>query len=68
MRKSTTPLTATDVVEKERLNMLYRTLRPVWERRNNGKKLSQARLGQIIGEMISGEPISQGAVWAYLSV
>ncbi len=60
-------LTQEEMSEKDRLLSLYKKHRPAWEAKSGGKKLTQEQLGVLVGEMMRGEPLGQGAIWQYLN-
>ena len=66
MSKAKPPLTTEQQAEKARLRGLYDRLKGGWQERN-GRYLSQRLLAEIVGEMVSGEPWTQGAISQYLS-
>lgn len=66
MRKEKPPLTNEDRAEKERLRDAYERLKGKWKE-DNGRYLSQALLGEIIGEMVEGEAWTQGYIYQLLS-
>lgn len=60
------PLNEQEINNKQRLQSLIAEHKPAWEKRNNDR-LTQERLGELAGELINGEPMTQGAVWQYTS-
>lgn len=62
------PLTQEEAAEKGRLRDLIKKHSPQWEALHPHEgRLTQAKLGQIVGEMTRDEPVSQGMVWQYTS-
>lgn len=66
MSRDKRPLTGEEQDEKLRLSALVENCRPTWEE-EYGVRLTQERLGAMIGEIVNGKPMSQGAIWQYLS-
>lgn len=66
-KKEKPKLTAEQRAEKRRLKALYLRLRPAWESTHPGVKLTQAKLGEMVGEILGREPLSQGVIWQYMS-
>lgn len=60
------PLTAEEKAEKLRLKSAIARKKPIYERENQ-QKLTQEKLGELVGEMINGKAMSQGAIWQFLS-
>jgi hypothetical protein len=54
--------------EKIRLRDLIARHRPEWERLNPREgKLTQGKLGQLVGELRGEEPLTQGGIWHYIT-
>ena len=66
MTREKPPLTPEEKAEKRRLFELFEKSKPGWQARHNGTRLTQALLGEVVGEMVNGEPMTQGAIWQYL--
>lgn len=60
------PLTPEERAEKERLKAVFEREKPRWQAANK-EKLTQDKLGDLVGQLMNGEPITQGAIWQYLS-
>lgn len=60
------PLTPEEFAEKERLRAVFEREKPKW-RQVNGEKLTQEKLGILVGELMGGNSITQGAIWQYLT-
>ena len=65
--KSKPPLTPEQRAEKRRLRAFYESLKADWQKRNNGRYLSQTLLAEIIGDLVKGDPWSQGAINQFMN-
>lgn len=65
MSRKKPPLTPEDIAEKDRLNALVEASKPEFKEKH-GKRLTQTLLAEVVGEMVKGEPMTQGAIWQYL--
>ncbi len=66
MAREKRPLTPEEKAEKRQLRALYEKCKTTWEL-DHQTKLTQERLGALVGEMINGKPMGQAAVWQYFS-
>lgn len=66
MSREKPPLTPEERAEKRRLLELFEKSKPAWQATHNGTRLTQTLLAQVVGEMVNGEPMTQGAMWQYL--
>lgn len=62
-------LSPEEIAEKIILRQKYDHAKKLWPEKNNGEKLTDNKLGELVAKVLNREdPFSQGAVWQFTSI